>query len=48
MRTLRLIAAWVLVGLPLAWGVARSVQKSRPLFSAQSSSTNSIPVLPKP
>ena len=30
---LKLIIAWLFVGLPLAWGVVRSVQQSLPLFS---------------
>ena len=29
-----LIAAWILVLAPLSWGVARSVQRSMPLFTA--------------
>jgi hypothetical protein len=32
MRSLKLKLAWVLVGLPLAWGVYHSVKKSMPLF----------------
>jgi hypothetical protein len=32
MHTLRLAACWMLVALPLSWGVYRSVQKSLPLF----------------
>lgn len=27
------IAAWLAVGLPLAWGVAQTIQKALPLFS---------------
>lgn len=33
MNRFKLLLAWLLVGLPLVWGVARSVQKSLPLFS---------------
>lgn len=32
MHALRLAACWLLVALPLGWGVYRSVQKSLPLF----------------
>lgn len=32
MHALRLAACWMLVALPLGWGVYRSVQKSLPLF----------------
>lgn len=32
MHALRLAACWMLVALPLGWGVSRSVQKSLPLF----------------
>jgi 4-hydroxybenzoate polyprenyltransferase len=34
MQRLLLIAAWILVLAPLSWGVARSVQRSMPLFTA--------------
>jgi hypothetical protein len=34
MNRLKLLFAWLLVGIPLAWGVTRSVQKSMPLFAA--------------
>lgn len=32
-----LITAWILVLAPLSWGVARSVQRSMPLFTAGAS-----------
>lgn len=32
MSRLRLLGVWILIAVPLAWGVARSVQKSMPLF----------------
>ena len=35
-----LIAAWLLVLAPLSWGVARSVQRSMPLFTAGASKTD--------
>ncbi len=33
MRRMVLILAWMVVSLPLAWGVYQSVQRSMPLFS---------------
>jgi hypothetical protein len=33
MKHLKLIILWLLVALPLGWGVAKSMQKSRPLFA---------------
>ena len=32
-NTLKLTVLWLLVAIPLGWGVAKSVQKSLPLFS---------------
>ncbi len=32
MSRVRLLGVWILIAVPLAWGVARSVQKSMPLF----------------
>jgi hypothetical protein len=32
--TLKLIVAWLLVILPLGWGVYKSAMKSKPLFQA--------------
>lgn len=32
MPRLKLIVAWLLVGIPLAWGVFHSVKRSLPLF----------------
>jgi hypothetical protein len=29
---LKLIIAWLFVGVPLGWGVVKSVQKALPLF----------------
>ncbi|HRE79530.1 MAG TPA: hypothetical protein PLN52_00715 [Opitutaceae bacterium] len=37
---MKLILAWLLVAIPLGWGLTKSVQKSLPLFrSAPSVST---------
>ena len=36
MKTLILIIAWTWIAVPLGWGVYQSVQKSMPLFNAQS------------
>lgn len=30
---LKLIIVWLMVIIPLGWGVAKSLRKSRPLFS---------------
>jgi hypothetical protein len=30
---LKLIIVWLMVAIPLGWGVAKSLKKSRPLFS---------------
>lgn len=30
---LKLIIVWLMVAIPLGWGVAKSLRKSRPLFS---------------
>ncbi len=35
MKRIALIAAWVVVAVPLGWGVYQSVQKSLPLFVEQ-------------
>jgi hypothetical protein len=32
MTTVKLLLAWLLVAVPLGWGVTKSVQKSLPLF----------------
>ena len=34
MQRLILLVAWILVLTPLSWGVARSIQRSMPLFQA--------------
>ena len=33
---MRLLLVWLLVAIPLGWGVTKSVQKSLPLFRAES------------
>lgn len=37
---MKLFFAWLLVALPLAWGVTKSVQKSLPLFTASSAAVS--------
>ena len=32
-HTVKLALLWLLVAVPLGWGIAKSVQKSLPLFS---------------
>jgi hypothetical protein len=46
MQRFLLIIAWMLVLTPLSWGVARSVQRSLPLFSAGSLINGSQPAHP--
>jgi uncharacterized SAM-binding protein YcdF (DUF218 family) len=36
MKTIALAIAWMLIAVPLGWGVYQSVQKSMPLFEGQS------------
>ena len=36
MKIIALVIAWSLIAVPLGWGVYQSVQKSMPLFQAQS------------
>ena len=36
MKTIALALAWMLIAVPLGWGVYQSVQKSMPLFHGQS------------
>lgn len=35
---MKFLFAWLLVALPLGWGVTKSVQKSLPLFRGQPAS----------
>ena len=46
MQRLLLIIAWALVLIPLSWGVARSVQRSLPLFNAGTPISGSQPAHP--
>ena len=39
MKLLALAIAWMLIAVPLGWGVYQSVQKSMPLFQTQSEPT---------
>lgn len=34
---MKLILAWLLVAIPLGWGVTKSIQKSLPLFRSSPS-----------
>jgi hypothetical protein len=36
MKAIVLVIAWAWIAVPLGWGVYQSVQKSMPLFTAQS------------
>jgi hypothetical protein len=31
----RLVVAWIVVGVPLGWGVFKSIEKSLPLFDGK-------------
>jgi hypothetical protein len=35
MKTIALAIAWMLIAVPLGWGIYQSVQKSMPLFHGQ-------------
>lgn len=48
MKALRVTLAWLLVSIPLAWGVTRSVQKALPLFKASQSPQPHSTTTPKP
>ncbi len=41
---LKLGLAWLVIGVPLAWGVFQSVKKSMPLFTISPSAGQSSPV----
>jgi hypothetical protein len=45
MKPLKLTLAWLMIGIPLAWGVFHSVKRSMPLFNAAKSPA---PVRAKP
>jgi len=36
MKLIAFVLAWILIAVPLGWGVYQSVQKSMPLFQGQS------------
>jgi len=49
MKPFRIAFAWLLIGIPLTWGVARSVQKSLPLFrTAPSTLSTPTPITSSP
>jgi hypothetical protein len=35
MKMLKALLTWLLVALPLGWGITKSVQKSLPLFRSE-------------
>ena len=43
MKTLKLVIAWLLVSVPLAWGVLQSVEKSLPLFRGTPAAVKASP-----
>jgi hypothetical protein len=40
---MKLLFAWLLVAIPLGWGVTKSVQKSLPLFRSEIKLTAPVP-----
>ncbi|HSF70240.1 MAG TPA: hypothetical protein VLA47_07640 [Nitrospira sp.] len=46
MKMIVLVIAWMLIAVPLGWGVYQSVQKSMPLFHGPSLSA--VPSRPAP
>ena len=45
--TLRLAAAWIVVTIPLSWGVSQTVRKSLALFSAPVPARRELGPIPK-
>jgi len=43
MKTLKLVIAWLLVGVPLAWGVLQSIEKSLPLLRGAPTTVAPLP-----
>ena len=40
---MKLLLAWLLVAVPLGWGVTKSVQKSLPLFRGAAKPVATVP-----
>jgi len=40
---MKILFAWLLVAVPLGWGVTKSVQKSLPLFRNESKPAVTVP-----
>lgn len=36
MKTIKLVIVWLWVAIPLGWGVMKSLQKAKPLFTEES------------
>lgn len=47
-RPLVIAAAWIVVAIPLAWGVYQSVVKSLPLFQADAAKAPARPAPSRP
>ncbi len=43
MKTFKLVIAWVLVAVPLTWGVIQSIEKSLPLFGGTPATVTPAP-----
>lgn len=50
MKALRVAFAWIVVAIPLGWGLARSLQKAAPLLQMErrSGSSTNIPSVKLP
>ncbi len=44
MKSLKLALAWMVVALPLSWGVYHSVRKAMPLFQARPKFQPTLPI----
>jgi len=40
---MKLVLSWLLVAIPLGWGVTKSVQKSLPLFRTEAKPVATVP-----
>ena len=45
---MKLLLSWLLVALPLGWGVTQSVKKATPLFTSQPAAATPPPPLSAP
>ena len=43
MKTLKLVIAWLLVGVPLGWGVVQCIERSLPLLRGAPTTVTPLP-----